>query len=82
MSQPSFTAPFEPGRAKISVPPATIAQARDCTVEVPLEQVRKLTRFPMQLVWGDNIEKSETYRARCCFASCAVVIGVTWSGSP
>jgi hypothetical protein len=33
-------------------------------VEVPLEEFRKLTRFPMQLVWGDNIEKNETYRAR------------------
>ena len=33
-------------------------------VEVPLEEFRKLTRLPMQLVWGDNIEKSEIYRAR------------------
>jgi hypothetical protein len=33
-------------------------------VEVPLEEFRKLTRLPMQLVWGDNIERSEIYRAR------------------
>jgi hypothetical protein len=33
-------------------------------VEVPLEQFRKLTRFPIQVIWGDNIEKSATYSAR------------------
>lgn len=33
-------------------------------VEVPLEEFRKLTRFPIQVVWGDNIEKSATYAAR------------------
>jgi hypothetical protein len=33
-------------------------------VEVPLEEFRKLTRLPMQMVWGDNIEASEVYRAR------------------
>jgi hypothetical protein len=33
-------------------------------VEVSLEEFRKLTRFPIQVVWGDNIEKSATYRAR------------------
>lgn len=33
-------------------------------VEVSLEEFRKLTRFPMQVVWGDNVEKSATYRAR------------------
>jgi hypothetical protein len=31
-------------------------------VEVPLEQFRKLTRIPMQMVWGDNVDKSERYR--------------------
>lgn len=31
-------------------------------VEVPLEEFRKLTRVPMQMVWGDNVEKSERYR--------------------
>lgn len=30
-------------------------------VEVPLEEFRKLTRVPMQMVWGDNVEKSERY---------------------
>jgi hypothetical protein len=33
-------------------------------VEVPLEEFRKLTRLPIQMVWGDNVEKSATYRAR------------------
>jgi hypothetical protein len=33
-------------------------------VEVPLEQFRKLTRIPMQMVWGDNTEKSDNYRSR------------------
>jgi hypothetical protein len=33
-------------------------------VEVPLEEFRKLTRLPIQMVWGDNVEKSDTYRAR------------------
>ena len=33
-------------------------------VEVPLEEFRKLTRLPIQVVWGDNVEKSPTYRAR------------------
>jgi pimeloyl-ACP methyl ester carboxylesterase len=33
-------------------------------VEVPLEEFRKLTRVPIQAVWGDNVEQSETYRAR------------------
>jgi hypothetical protein len=33
-------------------------------VEVPLEEFLKLTRFPIQVVWGDNIEKSPTYSAR------------------
>lgn len=33
-------------------------------VEVPLEEFRKLTRLPIQAVWGDNIEESATYRTR------------------
>lgn len=33
-------------------------------VEVTLEEFRKLTRLPIQVVWGDNVEKSATYRAR------------------
>ena len=30
-------------------------------VEVPLAEFRKLTRVPMQMVWGDNVDKSERY---------------------
>ena len=31
-------------------------------VEVPLEEFMKLTRIPMQMVWGDNTDKSDRYR--------------------
>ena len=31
-------------------------------IEVPLEDFRKLTRIPMQMVWGDNVDKSDRYR--------------------
>jgi hypothetical protein len=31
-------------------------------IEVPLEEFRKLTRIPMQMVWGDNVDKSDRYR--------------------
>jgi len=30
-------------------------------IEVPLEEFKKLTKFPMQMVWGDNIEKAGNY---------------------
>jgi hypothetical protein len=30
-------------------------------VEVPLAEFRKLTRIPMQMVWGDNTDKSDRY---------------------
>jgi len=33
-------------------------------IEVPLEEFRKLTRIPLQMVWGDNVEQSETYGSR------------------
>lgn len=33
-------------------------------VEVPLEEFRKLTRLPIQVVWGDNIDESATYQMR------------------
>jgi hypothetical protein len=26
-------------------------------IEVPLEEFRKLTKIPMQMVWGDNVDK-------------------------
>jgi hypothetical protein len=31
-------------------------------VEVPLAEFRKLTRIPLQMVWGDNVDKSDRYR--------------------
>jgi hypothetical protein len=31
-------------------------------IEVPLEEFRKLTRIPMQMVWGDNTDQSDRYR--------------------
>ena len=31
-------------------------------IEVPLEEFKKLTRIPMQMVWGDNTDKSDRYR--------------------
>jgi hypothetical protein len=33
-------------------------------MEVPLEDFRKLTRIPLQAVWGDNVDKSATYTER------------------
>jgi hypothetical protein len=33
-------------------------------VGVPLAEFRKLTRIPLQAVWGDNVDKSENYSAR------------------
>jgi hypothetical protein len=31
-------------------------------IEVPFEEFRKLTRIPLQMVWGDNTDRSERYR--------------------
>jgi len=31
-------------------------------VYVPAEQFERLTRFPIQIVWGDNVDKSESWR--------------------
>jgi len=31
-------------------------------IEVPLDEFKKLTRIPMQMVWGDNTDKSDRYR--------------------
>ena len=31
-------------------------------IEVPLEDFKKLTTIPIQVVWGDNVEKAATYR--------------------
>jgi hypothetical protein len=33
-------------------------------IEVPLEEFRKLTRIPIQVVWGDNVDKSANYSER------------------
>jgi hypothetical protein len=33
-------------------------------IEVPLEEFKKLTKIPLQVVWGDNVDKSATYTAR------------------
>ena len=30
-------------------------------IEVPLEEFKKLTKVPMQMVWGDNVDKSVSY---------------------
>jgi hypothetical protein len=30
-------------------------------IEVPLEEFRKLTKIPLQVVWGDNVDKSASY---------------------
>jgi hypothetical protein len=30
-------------------------------IDVPLEEFRKLTRIPIQVVWGDNVDKSVSY---------------------
>ncbi len=44
--------------------PAGIERDAFGPVEVPLAEFRKLTRIPMQMVWGDNTDKSDSYRAR------------------
>ncbi len=41
-----------------------IAQGPFGPIEVSLEDFLKLTRIPMQMVWGDNVEKSGAYRPR------------------
>src|SRR5262245_13279490 len=33
-------------------------------IEVPLEEFKKLTKIPLQVVWGDNVEKSANYSER------------------
>jgi hypothetical protein len=37
-------------------------------IEVPLEEFKKLTRIPLQMVWGDNIDKSADYTRRLGFS--------------
>src|SRR5262245_29785657 len=33
-------------------------------IEVPLEEFKKLTKIPLQVVWGDNVDKSANYTER------------------
>ena len=33
-------------------------------IEVPLEEFKKLTKIPIQVVWGDNVDKSANYTER------------------
>jgi hypothetical protein len=33
-------------------------------IEVPLDEFKKLTKIPMQVVWGDNVDKSANYTER------------------
>jgi hypothetical protein len=33
-------------------------------IDVPLEEFKKLTKIPMQIVWGDNVDKSANYTER------------------
>jgi hypothetical protein len=30
-------------------------------IDVPLEEFKKLTKIPIQVVWGDNVDKSASY---------------------
>jgi len=33
-------------------------------IDVPLEEFKKLTKIPLQIVWGDNVERVATYADR------------------
>ena len=39
------------------------AQSPFGPLEVPLQEFRKLTKIPLQMVWGDNVEKSANFTA-------------------
>lgn len=41
-----------------------VPEGRFGPVEVPQDEFRKLARVPIQVVWGDNIDASDVYRAR------------------
>ena len=43
------------------MPPGVAREALGFEAEVPLEEFKKLTKFPMQMVWGDNIDKAGNY---------------------
>jgi hypothetical protein len=49
-------------------------------IEVPLEQFRKLTRIPLQAVWGDNVAKSASYSSRLAQAKRFVEIVNKYGG--
>jgi hypothetical protein len=38
-----------------------VAQTGFGPIEIPLDEFKKLTRIPLQVVWGDNVSKSATY---------------------
>jgi hypothetical protein len=40
----------------------TIPETGFGPIYVPLDEFKKLTKLPIQVVWGDNVEKSATYR--------------------
>jgi hypothetical protein len=41
-----------------------VAQTGFGPIEVPLEEFKKLTKIPVQVVWGDNVDKSANYSER------------------
>jgi hypothetical protein len=41
-----------------------VAQTGFGPIEVPLEEFKKLTKIPLQVVWGDNVDKSANYSER------------------
>ena len=44
--------------------PPGVAASGFGPIEVPLEEFKKLTKVPMQVVWGDNVEKAGDYASR------------------
>jgi hypothetical protein len=41
-----------------------VAESGFGPIEVPLEEFKKLTKIPLQVVWGDNVDKSDNYTQR------------------
>jgi len=41
-----------------------VAQTGFGPIEVPLDEFKKLTKIPIQVVWGDNVDKSANYSER------------------
>ena len=40
------------------MPRVQLAERLFGPIEVPLEEFKKLTKVPMQMVWGDNVDKA------------------------